>query len=243
MTGSGRAVYAEGMNTTPSLRRHAIVAGVSLLVMAVAAAFAYGFAYGTVIGSARPEGLAAAIADNEPLFRAGMAGWLVVLACDVIAACALYSFLAAHDASLSLLAMAFRLMYAAILAVALAFLMNAGHVVGDSKTANEAATFLVGVFKSTWAFGLILFGAHLALLGYALLRYRAAPKVISALLLLAAACYVFVHALRTFFPQYGAFASAAERALSAPMAVGEIAFAVWLVIRGGKTATRGAKVN
>lgn len=69
-----------------SLRKAAIVTGVAILIMAIAAVFATDF----VLGSLIVPGDAAATTNNikasEMLFRTGIFSWLIILICDVLAA-------------------------------------------------------------------------------------------------------------------------------------------------------------
>ena len=106
-------------NTDLSQRKAAIVAGGSILIVAIVSGFATLFVLDTLF----VPGDAAATSDNikasEMLFRTGLLGWLIILICDVLAAWGLYVFFKRVNKSLSLLTAWLRLLYTAILGVAL----------------------------------------------------------------------------------------------------------------------------
>ncbi|WP_214659001.1 DUF4386 domain-containing protein [Candidatus Formimonas warabiya] len=99
-------------------RNAAIVAGISFLLMTIAAGFAYGIVLGNLIVPGDATATANKIMDSLMLFRASICSFLIVLICDVVA-WALYVFLKQVNKSLSLLTAWFRLVYATILGIAL----------------------------------------------------------------------------------------------------------------------------
>ncbi|HAA14831.1 MAG TPA: hypothetical protein DCE41_25340, partial [Cytophagales bacterium] len=93
-------------------------------------------------------------------------------------------------------------------------------------------------FDRIWSRGLSLFGVHL--LGLGLLGWKAPrfPKVLAVLLLIAGLSYTGIHAAKWAAPEAAAAIQQVENVLALPMALGELALAVWLIIRGGR-APRG----
>ncbi|MEQ9230796.1 MAG: DUF4386 family protein, partial [Cyclobacteriaceae bacterium] len=55
------------------------------------------------------------------------------------------------------------------------------------------------------------------------------------LLLIAGICYIGVHGAKAFMGHQNEQILKIEMILSLPMAIGEIAFAVWLVLKGGRS--------
>lgn len=189
-----------------SSHRWAITGGVSLLLMAVLAVF------GNFVAI---EGVDTAqeIAESEGLFRAGVASLFGVVVLDVIVACALYRVFADVDRTVSLLAAAFRLVYAGIFMVALGSLLAA---LRDFDPMHLAA------FDDLWKAGLGLFGAHLMLLGYLTFRSSHFPGWLGILLAIAGLGY-FTDSLGVFFGQ--------DLEVSAYTFLGELLLAIWLLIR------------
>ena len=76
---------------------------------------------------------------------------------------------------------------------------------------------------------LVFFGLHLVALGVTLVRSRAVPRVLSALLLVAGIGYI-IDSFATFFVAgHGGVATAV---LVAPAVAGEFGLALWLIIKG-----------
>jgi hypothetical protein len=94
----------------------------------------------------------------------------------------------------------------------------------------------INAFQKMWSFGLIIFGIHLFITGYLVLKSAFIPKVLGILLFIASVSYIFIHIMHLFLPQYDNITAVAETILSLPMAVGELGFGVWLLIKGGRAA-------
>jgi hypothetical protein len=214
--------------------------GIAIILMAVAAAYSYGMIHGSLI----VEGDAAATISNlrtSPLlFRAEILGWVLIIVCDVIAAWALYTVLKPVNKRLSLLGAWLRLSYTAVLAVAVSSLVIVS-LLTDSKgrelpgfTAGELQSevmLFLGVFEAVWSIGLILFGGHLLIVGLLALQSGNIPKLISVLLLLAAAGYVVVHLCRTLAPGADESIQVVKWVFMLPMTAGELGLGLWLLFR------------
>jgi hypothetical protein len=218
----------------------AMVAGIGLLVMAILAFFANFFVLENLV---IPDDAAKTVSNftaNEMLFRLGIAGFFVVLICDVLVAWALYVFLKPANQNHSLLAAIFRLVYTAIFAVALFFLANVLQLLNASElssalTANELQTqvmMLLESFQYGWQIGLVFFGCHLLVLGYTVMKSNYVPKVLGVLLLVAGFAYTldsFAHFLLANYANYETL----FLILVAPSAIiGELSLCFWLLLRG-----------
>lgn len=220
-----------------SPRIAARIAGVGLLAMAAIAILGtVGTQSPIVVGDAART--ARNIMDGEFLFRMGVGGWVVVAILDVVVALALYVVLRPVNRSLSMLAAWFRLAYAAVFVASIANLLLAVQLLKDAAyttlgTAqrNAQAMLALDAFKNGWALGLVLFGVSLGVLGYLVYVSGHIPKLLGVLLLIAAAGYVVANLGKVLFPEYGGTMDAVA---AGPAAIGEIAFAVWLVVRAGR---------
>lgn len=226
-----------------SQRQAAVTAGIALLVMSVAAIFAYGFVYGSQVVPGDAGATVSNVSARLTLFRTGVAAWMVILVTDVLAAWALYLYFAGVNKALSLLCAWLRLSYAGFLAIAIAWLTIAGSIVSGNDFAGQLqaaavesyVTISIGAFNGAWSIGLIVFGIHLLLLAALALRSQFAPRIIGILLLIAAVGYFTLNVLKLLVPQYSQFLIVLENVLTIPM-MAEIVFAVWLLLRGGKPA-------
>jgi hypothetical protein len=202
--------------------------------MAGTGAFAYFVVLEGMITPGDAVSTAAEITSREGTFRLGVLAWLVIVVLDVIVAWALYRVFRPVSVSVAALAAAFRLVYTAVLLVAVGQLLRALDVLGSDPGATSSpdqvsaqAMLELSAFQSTYDIGLLLFGIHLALLGYLATRSRFVPTVVGALLVLAGAGYVFDTV-------------AAVLALDLPIQVsvftflGELLLGLWLLLAGAR---------
>jgi len=229
-----------------SQRQAAIVAGVAILIMAVAAVVATDLALGRLVVPGDAAATFHNIQASEMLFRTGIFSWLIILVCDVLAAWGLYVFFKPVNKSLSLLTAWLRLVYAAILGTALAHLIRALLLVrGDAALADMGVKRLqahvllsVQAFDGTWSLGLVVFGLHILMLGYLAFKSGYTPKIFGVLLMIAFLGYVLIHSAHVLVPGYENSIKIIEWILLIPMVVGEVGLAVWLLIKGGKSRPR-----
>jgi hypothetical protein len=188
------------------------------------------------------------IAESETLFRFALVAFLVVFLLDVLIAWALYVFFRATSTEVSLLAAWFRLVHAILMGAALVFFFVVLELVsGDDYLGAFApgqldaqVTFFLEAFDTLWLVGLAAFGIHLALLGFLVRRSAAIPNVLGILLYLAGAAYVTDTVAHGLLPNYGDYETVFLMIVVIPSVIGELAFAVWLLLRGGRASTRAA---
>jgi hypothetical protein len=99
---------------------------------------------------------------------------------------------------------------------------------------DAQVTFFLEGFETLWLIGLAAFGIHLALLGFLVLRSAAIPKVLGILLYLAGAAYVADTVAHGLLADYADYETVFLVIVVVPSVIGELAFAVWLLLRGGK---------
>jgi hypothetical protein len=149
------------------------------------------------------------------LFRAGICCFIVVAALDVVVAWALYGFVEQVSKGLSLLMAWFRLVYAALLGVAVANLLGALLLLGGAGYLTAFGTgqlyaqvaLLVSAFSHTWDIGYVFFSLHLLLLGYLVFRLDYSgyiPKILGILIDLAALGYLADSFGKFLVPNYSA---------------------------------------
>jgi hypothetical protein len=216
-------------------RQAALIAGISLLLMALVAGFSFGYVHSSLVAPGDAESTLKNLQASTGLFRAEIFGWAFILILDVIVAWALYLFFKKYSRSLSLLTGWLRVIYAAVLGIAIGQLIAVLPLLdGSLAQAGQQVMQRLSAFDRIWSMGLILFGAHLIVLGYLALRSRYVHFIFGILLLFAGACYCFLNAGRQLLPGYGDQLADLKSMLALPMALGELAFAVWLIVRGGR---------
>src|SRR6266705_1636416 len=187
-----------------SLRRAALIAGLGLFIMVIAAPFAELYVYPKLIVAGNAAETAKNIIANKALFISCIFGYLVTFICDVFVAWALYVLLKPVNENLSLLTAWFRLVYAVIALVALLNLVN---VLQLLNTADYVAEFQadqvmisLNAFRHDWYFGLLFFGIHLGLLGYLVFRSGYIPRVLGVLLIIVGLGYLVTTLKQYLFP-------------------------------------------
>ena len=157
----------------------------------------------------------------------------MVATLDTVAAWALYAFLRPVNRELALLAGWLRLAYAAVFAVAISQLAGALHVLGNADSLlaftpeqlHAQALLKIADFHDIWTVSLVLFGAHLLLIGYLIYRSGFAPKILGVLVAIAGAGYLVDSFGALLFSDYAI-------SVSAVTFVGEFLLMVWLLFKG-----------
>ncbi|RYU97635.1 DUF4386 domain-containing protein [Emticicia agri] len=222
-----------------SIRKAAVIAGVSSVVMFFAAMLAEFYGRQRLIVSAHANLTASNIIQYPLSFRMGMLGFIIVLICDVLVSWALYIFLSPVNKSLSLLAALFRLVYTAIFGVSLLNLMTGFRLLTDihyTSAVNKQTLTLFNAFDDGWAIGLLFFSIHLWLLAYLIFNARFAPKVIGIFLFLASIAYLTDNLAKLLLADYSSYKTLLTILVAIPSIIGEVGFAIWLLIKGRKLA-------
>jgi hypothetical protein len=199
-------------------RTLSIIAGSSYIVIFFAAIFANFFVIEAILQNPLP-----AIQENHMMVRWGIMAFIVTVVFDVVVAWALNELYKPH--SLSALSTLFRMMHAAIMAVAVYALVA-------TLSLNSADEILkqVNTFNTIWLIGLFFFGIHLILLGKIITH----PKWITWFLILAGSMYITDTTAHFVLPDYANYASIFLALVAIPSVVGEMSLAIWLLTKGGK---------
>lgn len=201
-----------------SKRKLSLIAGISYLIIFFAAIFANFLVIQSLLNDP-----VVTIGENHMMVRFGILAFLITVVFDVIVAWALLELYKDH--TLSVLSTLFRMMHAVIMGVAVFAL-----VVALSSTSSQEILKQTGIFNIIWLIGLFFFGIHLILLG----RIIGRPKIIAIFLVLAGAMYMIDTAAHFLIPDYEAYAAIFLALVAIPSIVGEMAFAIWLLFKGGK---------
>jgi len=210
--------------TTRTMRRASLTAGLALALMSVLAAVGVFGATAPLVTPGDPTKTAQDILGAEGLFRWGIACLIVVVILDVVVAAALLTLFTPVDRGLAMMAAWFRVAYAAVYLVAILQLVLALDLLGEPEQAMRA----IDAYNRIWLVGLVLFGVHLLLIGYLAHRSGFMAKVFGILLVVAGLGYIadgFVAVLVA-----GTSVSIGQFTF-----VGEVALILWLLIVGRRT--------
>jgi Domain of unknown function (DUF4386) len=238
MSSTNEANDGASRNEGLTLRQAALVAGISYLLMPVTFAEFYVFPKLFVPGNI--EQTSQNIASHWRLFFVATLCHFVTLILDVIIAWALYVLLAPVNRALSLLTAWFRLIYTA---VALSGLLNLVTVFRLLHTPDYRTLFgvqqlhahvrlLLNSFRYDFSAALVIFGMHLALVGYLIFRSSYIPRLLGIILSLLGVGWIVWSLSPYLYPT-------APLVGYIPVAgFGELLFPLWLVIMGWKLPQR-----
>lgn len=177
------------------------------------------------------------IASSMGLFRAGIAGDMLIVMIEVVLSVLLYKLLAPVSKTLSLMAMAARLGMTVVQAVNVlnkifVVLLLSGDTFLNAFEANQMSalvTIFVKANQKTVLIWEVFFGLHLIILGYLVYKSGYFPSMLGILLALAALSYFVDGFGNLLLPQY---VEVYTLFVSITAPIGELAFTLWLLIKG-----------
>ena len=212
------------------------ITGLSIVIMAVLAGLVFGMYFDGLMSLEDAGQLVQAIEADVSAFRWATVGWLMILLTDLVAAWGLHRYYREQAPAVAQLMGWFRVLYSAVLAVAIGCLPLVLLVVEGQLGAGQpqlAQLFLQG-FSQIWSLGLILFGVHLLLLGGLVYGPTVMQRILGVLLLIGGLGYMVVHLGGFLVPSASSTIAAIESVLMAPMMLGEVGLAFWLLFRREK---------
>lgn len=215
------------------------IAGYGYLTIFVLAILANFFVLGPLGVRGDAAATAANIAASEPLYRAGVAAFVVVLIADLVVGWALFVTLLPAGTNLSVLMLMFRAAYTiAHIGVVLSLLSALSFAAAPAwvDALGAGSPVLAYHFLASHGLGfkvtLIFFGVHLLLLGTLIARAPYMPTAIGWLAGAAGVAYLADGFGTILLGSFGAYAGAASAIVIITAITGEGALMLWLMIRG-----------
>lgn len=215
-------------------RKLALIAGLSLLLMAIIAGFAYGYVFQNIYVENKGTATLQNVNSSEQPFQLFFYCFTIVLVLDIVVSCIFYFFFRQVNKVLSLTSALFRLIYSFVLGIALLKIVSVMQLFNHLPQTEIMIITKLKSFLDIWSFGLILFGFHLFSLGFLIFKSGFMPKILGVLVLLGSICYIATNTANMLMPNYIVYKETVDMFLSMPMALGELALAVWMVFKGGK---------
>lgn len=220
-----------GTKPKPKQRKVAIITGVSLLLMAIIAAITVPPLVELFIGGNRAL-TAANVTSNYSKYTNAVAGWVTIFFLDILVAIGVYKYYKKEKPKLATTTSLLRLIYTAILGVGIVQLLLV-----TPKSSTLTIYNNINSFNKLWGVGLIVFGIHLIALGI-LFKNEGGKKwvttTIKALLIIAGIGYTLQYAGILLVANPAAYAKLMESIFLVPMILGELSYAIWKIIKGGK---------
>jgi hypothetical protein len=178
-----------------------------------------------------------AINTSGATFGTAILALMAVVVLDVIVAWGLWGVFKPTQPAAAALSAALRITYSAVFAAAIGLLIDAQRLatgVGASgslpaEVRDELVVQRIAEFDSVWSGALIIFGAHMAVVAWLLLRHRGVfAGIVGVFVAVAAAGYLLDGALPIVVPGWSGIAQFTF--------VGEILLIAWLVTGGIRSA-------
>ena len=220
-----------------SLKKTGRTAGVLILLIAVIAILSMIFLPANMIVPGDATTTAMNIAVSEGAFRVSIAGDAIIFILEIVLVIVLYELLKPVNQSLSLVATFARLAMAIIQGInllnyfmVLILVSDAGYLDMFQPDQTQALTmlFLDAHEKVVLIWGLA-FCLHLFVLGYLVYKSGYIPRILGILLIISGLCYFIQSFGNILLPQYEQIFTTIGF-----LSIIELAFPVWLVIKGVK---------
>jgi hypothetical protein len=223
-----------------SARRIARIGGILYLIIILIGAVGEAIVRESIVVPGNATATATNLREMETLWRFGVAGELILLSCATALAAILYVLLRPVSRLIALMTLLFNLVCIAVEGVAAVSLMQALQPVSGTAylevfSPEQLSTLsLLTIRDHTMGFGvaLIFFGFECILIGWLIIHSGYIPKPIGILMQIAGVCYLVNSFALILSPP---LASRLFPAILLPCLIGELALALWLVIKGVRT--------
>lgn len=220
-----------------SIQRTARLAGVLYLIITVAAIFAHFYVPSNIIVPGDATATANNIKDSMTLFRVGgIGGELIVLLSEIVLSIILYELFRPVNRTISLLAAVSRLVMTTIHGLnlinyffVLILLSGAGFLsIFDASQLNSLVMLFLEAHSYGFTIGIAFLTLHVFALGYLIIKSGYIPKILGILFIAAG----FGYLIDSFALLLSASYQTTPTLISVLIAIAEIAFPLWLLIKG-----------
>jgi hypothetical protein len=220
-----------------SVQSTAKIAGALYLVITVAAIFAHIYIPSQIIVPGNASATSSNISSSLTLFRVGaVGGELVVLLSEVVLSVVLYVLLKPVNKTLSMLAAVSRLIMTTIHGINLlnyffVLLVLSGPVslnAFNSEQLQGLVMLFLDAHSIGFTIGIAFLTLHVFILGYLIFRSGYFPRILGILFIVAGVGYL----VDSFALLLSANYQTTPIFISLPIAVAEIAFPIWLLVKG-----------
>jgi hypothetical protein len=226
----------------PQSRAYARTAGAFYLSIAVFGAFAIGYVPAQIVVAGDPAATLANVASQSGLYLAGIGADSAVMLIEIVTLTMLYHMFRPVSATISFAAAMARLSMVGVMAAMLFF--HAGlSVLADPATlpaftpgqrADIAGLLLDMHHAGVWIWQLF-FSLHLILLGWLVRNSGQYPRLLGLAMMIGATGYAADSVYAYAFPDFTALGYL-RIGLLVIVTLAEVGFALWLLIRGPRTA-------
>jgi hypothetical protein len=207
-------------------------------VIAVFGAFAIGYVPSIIVAIGDPAATVTNLMANQGLFGLGVFADLVVMLSEIVLSVMLFVLFKPTSPTLSMIALVLRLTMVVVMAVNLLIhIMPPALLRGAADPTRLTPELLqsVALLFDAHRYGIyvwdMFFGAHLAALGYLVFRSSYFPRLVGIAILIGSLGYFLEGLVKVTFVDNGLVGTAVV-GLLVVATISELAFAVWLLIKG-----------
>lgn len=220
-----------------SPQAYARVGGILYLIIIAAGMAGELLFRGSTVVSTDATATARNIMASPELWRAGIAGDLVMHLCDVGVMLVFYVLLRPVSKNLALLALLFNLVQTSVLVanklnllMPLFLLGDVGYLKAFTPEQLQALSYVaLRTHDYGFGFGLIFFGAECIVVGYLIVRSSYLPRTLGVMMAIAGVCYLTNSFALVLAPT---LASRLFPVILLPPFVTELSMALWLLVKG-----------
>jgi hypothetical protein len=219
-----------------AIQRTARIAGAFYLLITVLSIFVHFYVPAQLIAPGDAATTADSIVASDGLFRMGIATELVLLLSEIVLSVLLYVLLKPVNNALSLAAAVSRLAMTTIHGVnllthfiVLLLLGGAGYLVVFEPDQLQALSMVfLDAYDYGFTIGIVFLFLHALILGYLIFKSGYFPRILGVLFMIASLGYLIDSFSHVLIPNY----KTGPVYLAIPIAIAEIAFPLWLLIKG-----------
>ena len=223
------------MKTINALQKSARTAGIGLVFMFVFGILADSIIMPKIVVWQDALQTTKNLLNNQQIFRTGIFCYASDMLANIVVAIALALFLKPVNRPIALLSAGFRLVYVTVRSFALSNLIQVSDLLKSSfsdpyKMSNKIMHFLEAD-KAGYTYALLVFGFHIFLIGYLIVRSGYMSKIFGILLWIAFAGYMVYGTAFLFDPDFSQHENLYKMILGIPGVVAELSLCMGLLIK------------
>ena len=223
-------------------KTYARIAGILYLIIAVVGGFSILYVPSVILAPGDAAKTAANLLANQGLFGLGVVADVVVMTTEIVLSAMLFVLFKPTSPTLSMIAMVSRLTMVLVMAINLLIYITPMLLLRDVDQGGlgiDQRQAAAQVLFEAHRYGIyiwdIFFGMHLAALGYLIVKSGYFPRLLGLAIVIGSLGYLLEGLLKVTFFENAALGTAVV-VLLVVASVSELAFALWLLVRGPNIA-------
>jgi hypothetical protein len=225
----------------PTVTKAALTAGVGLALMFLSGILADYVIMPEIIDWQDALESAKNISDNITMYRLGILFYTVDMLANIIVAIALFYLLKPVNSTITLIMSLLRGAYVVLRSISLVNLVKVIGIVStngsDLIDSSNLIMSLIEADKTGYTYALFIFGFHVLLLGYLIIKSGYLSRIIGILLLIAFIGYMVYCNAFVFCSDFTQIENTLEMVLGIPAVISELSLCIYLIMKYKKIKT------